>query len=89
MAQQQQGQEQQQQQQAEADPNDPSDGQDLDSAMAQLGQSLSKSEQGLPSARKELLKRHKAAKAKIMKEFGQESKVMIESIMNAVGKKKE
>jgi len=85
-AQQQQGQEQQQQ--AAADPNDPSDGQDLDSAIGQLGQSLSKSEQVLPHTRKELLKRHKASKAKIMSDFKKESKALIDSIMGALDGKK-
>jgi molecular chaperone GrpE (heat shock protein) len=86
-AQQQQGQEQQQQ--AAADPNDPSDGQDLDSAIGQLGQSLSKSEQVLPHTRKELLKRHKASKAKIMSDFKKESKALVDSIMGALDGKKD
>jgi hypothetical protein len=57
---------------------------DLDSAIAQLGESLSKSEAALPVTRKELLKKHKIAKAKIMKDFEKESKEMIEAISSAV-----
>jgi hypothetical protein len=85
--QQQQGQEQQQQ--AAANPDDPSGGQDLDSAIGQLGQSLTKSEQQLPATRKELLKRHKIAKKKIMDDFKQESKGLIDNIMGTLNGKKD
>jgi hypothetical protein len=91
MAQQQaqQQQAQDQQQQAEANPNDPSGGQDLDSAMGQLGEALGKSEKKLPVTRKELLKRHKASKAKIMDDFKKESKALVDSIMGALEGKKD
>lgn len=57
---------------------------DLDSAIAQLGESLSKSEGKLPVTRKELLKKHKLAKAKILKELDEQSKEMIASIEQAL-----
>ena len=57
---------------------------DLDSAIAQLGESLSKSEGKLPVTRKELLKKHKLAKAKILKELDEQSKEMITSIEQAL-----
>jgi hypothetical protein len=54
---------------------------DLDSAIAQLGEALSKTENKLPATRKELLKAHKAAKAKIMKGFKEDSAKMIDEVM--------
>lgn len=96
MKQQQQAQQQaMQQQQAQAggqpqpgQEGDLSQGQDLDSAVSQLGASLSKAEKNLPATRKELLKRHSAAKKKIMGDFKKESKHMVESIMGALTGKK-
>lgn len=64
-------------------------GQDLDSAMGQLGASLSKSEKLLPASRKELLKRHTIAKKKIMDQYTKESKELLESIMGAMTGKKD
>jgi hypothetical protein len=72
---------QQQEQQPEQEENESSD---LDSAIAQLGESLNKSESKLPVTRKELLKKHKLAKAKILKELDEQSKDMINSIEEAL-----
>jgi len=72
-----------QQEQSEQEENQP-DSSDLDSAIAQLGESLSKSESKLPVTRKELLKKHKQAKAKILKELDEQSKDMINSIEEAL-----
>ena len=61
-----------------------SQGEDLDSALAQLGEVLNKNEQALPISRKELLKRHKMSKKKVMDEFVKESKEMVDNIMGAL-----
>lgn len=66
-----------------------SQGEDLDSAMSQLGQSLQKNEKLLPAARKELLKRHKIARKKIMDQYAQGSKELMDSIMGAITGKKD
>jgi len=66
-----------------------SGGQDLDSAMAQLGEALGKSEKALPMARKELLKRHKISRKKIMDAFSKESKDLMNSIMASLEGKKD
>jgi hypothetical protein len=70
-------------------PDDLSQGQDLDSAVQQLGQSLTKSEQKLPITRRQLLAKHKAAKNKIMGDFKKETKTMMDSIMGALSGKKD
>lgn len=67
--------------------------QDLDSSINQLAEfigknELSKSEKELPFNRKELLKRHKAAKKKIMDDFSKDSKNMIDEIVAALDGKK-
>lgn len=61
-----------------------SDGQDLDTALSQLGESLSKSEKKLPFNRKDLLKRHRFAKKKIMQDFEKDSKELMEQISKAI-----
>ena len=68
-------------------PDDLSQGQDLDSAVQQLGQSLTKSEKKLPINRRQLLAKHKAAKSKIMGDFRKETQSMMDSIMGALGGK--
>lgn len=71
-------------QQQSADGQQP---QDLDSAVNQLAaaldekQDLTKAEGELPVNRKEMLKRHKAAKKKIMEDFEKDSKNMINEIV--------
>lgn len=82
-------QQQQQQGQASEAEQDLSGGQDLDSAMAQLGEALGKSEKALPAARKELLKRHRIAKKKIMEAFEKDTKNVMDSIMSAMNGKKD
>lgn len=62
-------------------------GPDLDSALSQLGESLGKAEGNLPTSRKELLKRHKVAKRKIMDSFKDETDAMIKAIEAAVSGK--
>ena len=62
-------------------------GGDLDSALAQLGEALGKSENELPTSRKELLKRHKIAKKKIMDSFSDETDKMIKAIEATVSGK--
>ncbi len=67
--------------------------QDLDSAVNQLAEmieksELTKSEKDLPVNRKEMLKRHKAAKQKIMKDFEKDSKNMLDEIIAALDGKK-
>lgn len=65
-----------------------SQGEDLDSALNQANQTLSKSESNLPTARKELLKRHKIAKKKILDSFEEESKHLMDSLMGVLSGKK-
>lgn len=84
---QQQMQQQQQPQPSEAS-QELSGGQDLDSAMSQLGESLGKSEQKLPLGRKELLKRHKISRKKIMDAFEKESQSVMDRIMADLSGKK-
>lgn len=67
--------------------------QDLDSAVDQLAAAiekaeLTKSEKDLPVNRKELLKRHRAAKKKIMNDFEKDTKNMIDEIVAALDGKK-
>lgn len=75
---------QQSQQNAPQQNQELSNGEDLDSAISQLHESLGKSEKALPKTRKELLKRHTYAKKKIMKDFEKDSKEMVESIMSVL-----
>lgn len=80
-------------QQAGQDQGQPNEGQDLDSALGQLEQmiqktELSKTEKELPVNRKEMLKRHKAAKQKIMKEFEKDTQRMLDEIVAALDGKK-
>lgn len=75
------------QQQSGPGGEDLSQGEDLDSAISQLGESLGKSESNLPVARKELLKRHKLARKKIMDSFSKDSKELMSSIMAALSGK--
>lgn len=77
----QQGQAQQQQQSAP----ELAQGQDLDSAVGQLDAMLNKSENNISSPmRKDLLKKHKIAKKKIMDSFEKDSKNMAESLLAAI-----
>jgi len=67
--------------------------QDLDSSVDQLAQmigdtGLTKSEDNLPVNRKELLKRHKAAKKKLMDEFSRDTKSMLDEIVATLDGKK-
>lgn len=84
MRQQSQMMQQQQTQQGSEMSQELSNGENLDSALAQLGHVLNKNESNLPTARKELLKRHKYVKSKIMKDFEKESKEMMDKIMEAI-----
>ena len=77
----------QQQNQGSPEAKELSQGQDLDGAMAQLGEVLGKAESNIPTSRKELLKIHKISKKKIMNEFEKESKDMIASILAELDKK--
>lgn len=91
---QQQAQQMQMQQQGQGQPQSEAEqelsgGQDLDSAMAQLGETLGKSEKALPHARRELLKRHKIARKKTMESFAKESQALMDSIMGALSGKKD
>jgi hypothetical protein len=70
-------------------PEEKAEDNDLDSAISQLQYTLSKSERKLPANRKHLLKQHKEARNKILKEFEKDSKDMVESIMNALTGKKD
>lgn len=75
------------QQQPPDDQGGEGQGGDLDSALKQLNEALGKSESKLPTSRKELLKRHKIAKKKIMKDFEEETSKMIDSIEAALSGK--
>jgi hypothetical protein len=77
----------QQQQQPGGDQDQGEQGPDLDSALQQLNESLGKSEGKLPATRKELLKRHKLAKKKIMNSFEEETSKMMDSIQAALSGK--
>lgn len=61
---------------------------DLDSAMGQIGEALSKAEKNLPINRKEMLKLHKAIRKKQADAFERDSKSMFEEIMNVLEGKK-
>lgn len=62
------------------------DGENLDSALEQLNQSLSKSENRLPASRKEILKKFKTIKGKIMKDYEKESKEVIDKMLESLDK---
>jgi hypothetical protein len=62
--------------------------QDLDSAIGQLDASLSKSEANLSPVRKDLLKKHRAAKKKVLDQFEKDSKDMAESLLAAINGQK-
>jgi hypothetical protein len=81
----------QQPQQPQQEPQD--EGQDLDTAISQLAESISKSEltksDDTPIGRKDLMRKHKSAKLKIMKEFEKQSKDMVDQILGVITGKKE
>jgi hypothetical protein len=62
---------------------------DLDTALGQLEQSLTKSEERLPPQRKELLKLQRQAKIKIMEDFEKNSKKAMDEIIAAIDDSKD
>lgn len=59
---------------------------DLDSALAQLQESLNKSEKVLPTSRREMLKKFKIIKANIMKSYEAESKKIQDELLSNLEK---
>jgi len=79
---------QQRGQKAQPDQEQQPEQSDLDSAMGQIGEALTKAERDLPINRKEMLKLHKAIRKKQTEAFERDSKKMFDEIMGAVEGKK-
>ncbi len=74
----------QQQQQAQAQLPELARSGDLDSAVGQLDGLLNKSEASITGPRKELLKKHKEAKKRILDQYEKDAKHMTDSLMAAI-----
>ena len=71
---------QQQVQGQQQDPENPEEGQDLDSAMAQLGEALGKSEKVSSSARRKLMSKLNKAKKNILTQYEKDSREAVSKI---------
>lgn len=65
---------------------DLSEGQDLDSILSQLSQTLTKSEQSTNASRKELIKKFKSAQKKIVNDYEKMAKESMKDIMDSLQK---